>query len=306
MDLKLIDRAIADYAESIDEKDKARLNFFRKLWQVQYDCSCELASIDDTYCLPSLQDLSAAYREYRPIFDIAPVEVDEDALISALDRLANVICESNFFPKEVNESFDRVNWQRVLDASNFALAGKCPDDWLEDLSQVLIDDGMDETAAHLGALVASMALRVQLEEPSRVVMKALKDVNKAGVLKPLNCPVCGSSPMLAHVGGETSSEGRGKLLVCPQCAAQWEFERVRCVRCGTQNQGHLHFFNIEGDDSHRIATCDECGGYMRTLYSDDTLVFCSYEVEDVIMAKLDAVAQNPRLANGMKKEGDTE
>ncbi len=304
MDLKLIDRAIADYAESIDEKDKARLDFFRRLWQVQYDCSCELIDAEYSYHLPTSQDLNAAYRAYQPIFEIAPVEVDKDALVCALDRLVGVVCDSKFFPNEINECFDRVNWQRVLDASKLALAGKCPGDWLEDLSQVLFDDGMTEQAAHLGTLIASMALRIQLEEPSRAVMGALKDVNKAGVLNPMLCPVCGSAPMMAHVGGETSSEGRGKLLVCSQCGAQWEFERVRCVCCGTQNQGHLHFFNIEGDDAHRIATCDECGGYMRTLYSDDILSFCSYEVEDVVMARLDAVAQNPQLAGGMKKGGD--
>ena len=68
---------------------------------------------------------------------------------------------------------------------------------------------------------------------------------------------------------------------------------MRCARCGTRNQAHLHFFNIEGDDAHRIATCDECGGYMRTLYSDDALAPCSYEVEDVVMARLDAIANDP-------------
>ena len=42
--------------------------------------------------------------------------------------------------------------------------------------------------------------------------------------------------------------------------------------------------------SHRIATCDECGGYLRTVYADDALAPFSFEVEDVIMARLDAIA----------------
>ena len=39
-----------------------------------------------------------------------------------------------------------------------------------------------------------------------------------------------------------------------------------------------------------------CGGYMRTLFSEkESLAPVSYEVEDVIMARLDAVAHDPRL-----------
>ena len=71
---------------------------------------------------------------------------------------------------------------------------------------------------------------------------------------------------------------------------------MRCARCGTRNQGHLHYFNVEGDDSHRIATCDECGGYMRTVFQDDALVPFSFDVEDVVMARLDSIALNQLAA----------
>ena len=51
--------------------------------------------------------------------------------------------------------------------------------------------------------------------------------------------------------------------------------------------------SLEGDDAHRLYACDECGGYVRTRFIDPaTLLPFSPEVEDVVMATLDAVAQD--------------
>ena len=45
-----------------------------------------------------------------------------------------------------------------------------------------------------------------------------------------------------------------------------------------------------------LYTCDDCGGYMRTLFSEKgALAPVSYEVEDVVMARLDAIAKEPRV-----------
>lgn len=295
MNLKLIDAAIASYRDNLDAGDAARLAFFREIWGVQATCANEAAQT--AWKAPSAEELLAAWAAERPVFSVAPVDVDVAALADALGALASVFAKTDAFPAEVHAAFERVRWNRVLRASDEGLAGSDPSAWLADFAQVLADDGMTEQQAHLGALMASMALKVQLERPAAAALGALA---KAGATEPhpLLCPVCGSAPTLAHVGGGTSTQGRGRLLVCPQCAAAWEFDRVRCARCGTRSQAHLHFFNVEGDEAHRLATCDECGGYIRTLYSEEgSLMPCSYEVEDVVMARLDAIAQNPRLAS---------
>ncbi len=186
---------------------------------------------------------------------------------------------------------------RIVAASSLAMAGSAPAAYLEDLADLLGDDGMTEDQARVGALVASLALRFQLEAPAQAVSRAL---GEAGCTEPhpLRCPVCGGAPSAARVGGQNSTQGRGKTLWCAQCGTTWEFDRVRCARCGTHNQGHLHYFNVEGDDAHRIATCEECGGYVRTTYADDALAPFSFEVEDVVMARLDAIAANPAFAGG--------
>ena len=57
----------------------------------------------------------------------------------------------------------------------------------------------------------------------------------------------------------------------------------------------LSNFNVEGDDAHRIHKCDECNGYIRTVFIEDTLRPFSYEVEEVVTAKLDAIARDPKF-----------
>lgn len=300
MNLKLIDAAIKAYRGNLDAGDETRLTFFRKLWAISDACAGEGRSraAADAYVLLPEDDLASAYRGERPILGDCPAAIDEAALADASARLAAKLVAEGGFGDEIARVLGNVKWDHAIAESDLSLAGADPSAWLADLAATLVDDGMDESCAHLAALVASMALKIQLEPIAEAVMKAVKKAELEGT-HPLMCPVCGSAPMMAHVGGRTSSAGRGKLLVCGQCGATWEFDRVRCARCGTRNQAHLHYFNIEGDDAHRIATCDECGGYIRTLYSEEgSLLPCSYEVEDVVMARLDAIAQNPHFAGG--------
>lgn len=294
MNLKQIDAAAAAYATKLEAGDEARLAFFRKLWDVQAGCA-EHASAE--YEVPAAKELLAWYKAGEPVFAGAPATVDAEAFAQAWEKLMACAAEHGSFPADVREAFERTKWDRVVKASTLEDAGCKPEAYLAGLADVLVDDGMAEGAARTAALVAALALRAQLEGPAAEVMAALQE---AGAVEPhpLQCPVCGCAPALARVGSGGELQGRTRSLHCQQCGTTWDFERVRCARCGTQNQSHLHYYNVEGDEGHRIATCDECGGYMRTVYSDDVLAPFSYEVEDVVMARLDAIAQDPTFAGG--------
>lgn len=65
--------------------------------------------------------------------------------------------------------------------------------------------------------------------------------------------------------------------------------------CGTHNQSHLHYFNEERDFAHRLQSCDECGQYQRMVMQDEAPGPAVMEVEDVVMAKLDRIALDPRF-----------
>ena len=293
MNLKAIDAALAAYRGKLDEGDAARLEFFRKLW----DAVNADAAPGAGYDVPSDADLRAWYTAGEPVFAQAPAAVEAAPFAEALARADACAAEHGGFDEGTADALGRTKWDRIVAASPLDEAGKDPAAYLDALADLLVDDGMAEGQARTAALVASLALRSQLEAPARAVSRALAPAGCAAP-RPLDCPVCGGAPAAARVGGENSTQGRGKTLWCAQCGTTWEIERVRCARCGTQNQGRLHYFNVEGDDAHRIATCDECGGYMRTVYADDALAPFSFEVEDVVMARLDAIAADPAFAGG--------
>ena len=296
MNLKRIDAAIKVYAEHLDEADLARLAFFRKLWGIIDETESDLvrrASTGDdaivSYTVPTKRELSRAVKTGTPVLDIAPVAIDAQAFAATMEGIAACMVENGSYAKDLQESLLSRKWDRLVAASDISQAGTDPNGYVSAFCDLLGDDGLDEQAAYLGALVCSLALRAFLEKPAELISAALKDVAQESQYFPY-CPVCGGAAGVARVGVTEHSDGRGKELWCPQCGAAWEFERVRCARCGTQNQAHLHYFNLEGDDAHRIATCDECGGFVRTVYQDSALAPFAFEVEDVVMAKLDLVA----------------
>lgn len=107
--------------------------------------------------------------------------------------------------------------------------------------------------------------------------------------------MCGTPASAAFVGETDAVDGRGRLLYCSTCGTQWAFDRIRCACCGTQSQTKLHYFHVEGDDAHRLQNCEECGDYMRTVFQDSLKVPLSMEVEDIVMANLDAIALDSRF-----------
>ena len=295
MNLTAIDAALAAYATKLDEADNARLAFFRTLWEAQAAIAAENDTAAD-YPVPDEDSLRAQARAPEPVLAHAPVVLDGAALAKAMERLAACLVADGGFPASTNEALERTNWERMVAASDLALAGTDPARYVEEFAALLGDDGMGDDAASVGAVAASLALRALLEGPAAAIERARRD---AGADEPhsVRCPVCGGEATVAQVSGAPAAQGRGKRLWCGQCGCVWDFERVRCARCGTQNQGHLHYFNLEGDEAHRLATCDECGGYVRTVYEEEALAPFSFEVEDVVMTKLDLVAYQRAAAD---------
>ena len=292
MNLKLIDAAMAAYKD-ISQEDINRLAFFRSIWGVQA-AAAEACGCD--YTAPSEHDLGICAAKGSAVFKMAPVSVSAKLLAKTAADIDECIVVKKMLAAEPQALLDKLDWAEVIGRLDIAVAGSDPTAFLDLAAQALLDGGASDQAAGSALDVLTQALRCQLEAPAQRVVAAYRAAGLFEDLHPLACPCCGSAPTLSHVGGKTSSQGRGRLLVCPQCATAWEFERIRCARCGQKNPNHLHYFNIEGDDAHRIATCDDCGGYMRTLFSEEgDLNPVSYEVEDVVMARLDAIAADPRF-----------
>ena len=143
------------------------------------------------------------------------------------------------------------------------------------------------------AVICACALRAHLLLPAKNAAQDYTNSVDKSADSPLACPVCGYRETLSWVGEFTAHHGNERVKYCPLCATQWAFERIRCGRCGTKNQGHFHYTNEEHDNSHRILICDECHSYERVVFQEhlQSPAF-SIEVEDVVMAPLDALAQS--------------
>lgn len=206
----------------------------------------------------------------------------------------------------------------VLDcAPNPQLAGSDPADYLALVARWL--EAGEVPGADLVVMALSLALRALLEPAQTAAMAAEHKAALAGYTthaKPLRCPCCGGEPTLAYVGPTEASSGNGRILYCGQCGATWEVERVRCPHCGSRSQDKLHYVSVEGDEAHRIYACEECGRYTRTFFAPDATAGPSGsntsarealglgaafvpEVEDVVMATLDAVAQSDSYAQAL-------
>lgn len=305
MDLNQIDMAMKAYMPKLSESEQERLRFFRTLWGVQAEVQEEHAAKVE-HVVPDAGTLKECSNAEQPVLRAYPAGIPADALADAAQRLAGAMAAFEQFDLAARDALAGVRWDRLVSASDMGLAGSDPAAYVEAFVGLLQDDGLGEDAARMGGAVVSLALRALLEPAARAVQAArvAGDVDQP---YPVHCPVCGCQASVAHVGqAGTKTKGRGRALWCAQCGCVWDIERVRCARCGTQNQGHLHFFNVEGDDDHRIATCDECGGYVRTVYEEDgpmaQLNPFSYEVEDVVMAKLDLIAYRQLVAQEAQQD----
>ena len=185
MNLKLIDGVIARYVDVLDEGDARRLKFFRELWGALEEGAC--AAEQQVYALPSKKELERLLREGPRVRVRARARRRRRARLRGGGASATSRFSSGYFTSEIAGALERVKWDRVIAATDVARAGEDPAAWLADLSEVLVDDGMTEQGAHLSALLASMALKAQLEGPAAQVMRSLKQVEGASIRSRARC-----------------------------------------------------------------------------------------------------------------------
>ncbi|MDR3315053.1 MAG: formate dehydrogenase accessory protein FdhE, partial [Coriobacteriales bacterium] len=304
MDMRIIEAAVGAYRGILPARQVVLLDFFKGLWVIQQQLSAlkgDTAVVPDALGAPDApdtlaesasrprllpkSDLEAAYWAQTPLLSLAPAALDPEAFAQALEQIATYMVQNAGFGSAVCEALSSYDWEAFVAASDFAQAGVDPHAYLASCASLieLSAAGDASAAAPTTAkpllLVVAYALRTQLEPAAQRLMGTL-DVKEGNTIhsKPLHCPVCGGAATSAFVGETPSSLGKGRLLWCSTCGTHWEFERLRCAVCGTQNQGKLHYYHIAGDDTHRLHLCDACGNSMRTTFQDELKAPFSFEV----------------------------
>lgn len=294
MDLKAMERAIEAYAPLGSDADRARLEFFAGLYRLEDEWADRVAA-KCGYPVPAAEQVEAWYRNGEAVFAHAPVSVDPDLFSQTLADMAAYLADGAGLEDAAAAGLASCDWKAFCGLADLALAGRDPAAFVEACLTDTDAFGLtSDTPVTLFAMTLAFALRAWLMKPSEAVMAvAPQDHHKHNC--PLDCPVCGAPSAASFVGQSAGSDGNGRMQYCATCGAQWYFERIRCGVCGTQNQSRLHYYNLEGDNAHRIQSCDECGQYQRVVFQEDIPGPLCMEVEDVVMAKLDRVALDPRF-----------
>jgi FdhE protein len=78
---------------------------------------------------------------------------------------------------------------------------------------------------------------------------------------PGRCGMCGSPPSIAIL---RRGDGR-RILTCGLCGTGWEFPRVACPWCGTQEREALSILRPSPEDPRWIEACEICRAYIKTV-----------------------------------------
>lgn len=340
MDLLTADRAIEGYRKAgLDAADLARLELFRGIWEIwDEEGRTGVPEGSSAYPVPDAIDLKAWYLASEPFLRHAPASLGAGDVARVAGRIASYLADRGGFSEAEARCLVSVDWEALAVAAGAELAGSDPDAFLTRAGELARgedegeQDGVSgatagalalESVSSLVPLVLSLALRPLLEPVQRACMGVMAPVLTAAydeLPRPLSCPVCGGAAALGYVGPTPGSSGNGRELYCAQCGCVWEVERVRCARCGTRSQTRLRYLSLAGDELHRVHVCDECGGYLRTYFAGGldaplarglaglpSLALAapfSPEVEDVVMAPLDAVAREALAGEGAVQRAD--
>ena len=101
-----------------------------------------------------------------------------------------------------------------------------------------------------------------------------------------NCPFCGYLPNICKI---VESKENKLFLHCSMCENDWNFPRITCPACGSNEQANYGYFEFEENSPYRIYYCDDCKHYVKSI-KVPKLKEDSYDltVEDIITNFMDA------------------
>jgi FdhE protein len=108
------------------------------------------------------------------------------------------------------------------------------------------------------------------------------------------CPICGSWPELSYIEG---SEGKRRLR-CSFCAHHWDYPRLKCPFCETEEQHDLELFYSEDRPHERVEVCNKCKKYLVSLDLRNVIRELVPEVAGLGLVHLDILAQEKGLTPG--------
>ena len=112
-----------------------------------------------------------------------------------------------------------------------------------------------------------------------------------------DCFVCGDIAMLAELQGNDQE----RHLRCGRCGADWEYRRLKCIYCGTENPHQLgKLLSDEAREKTFVQVCDNCKGYVKMIAAFSPNPPELLVVQDLATLPLDFIAQKNGYARAVK------
>ena len=253
---------------------------------------------------PSLASAAALLRDVLPL--VCGISVREQPPAIPAERAAGKLAKGvpllRGEPVDLDDRAFRRRWQDVCAAIERHRQDKTARTLAEALDRGRLDARhlfQETLAGHARAIharagelgldvgLAALALRLTLLPILTHFSETLAPLGSGLAWQPGFCPTCGSWPLLAEVRGLDQL----RFLRCGLCAAEWEYPRLQCPFCGTQDHRLLGYFHAEGEESRwRAATCDACRGYVKTISTLGALSVSALLIADLATMHLDLAA----------------
>jgi FdhE protein len=285
LNLDLVNQVTKTYLLKAVGSEAARLRFLAGVWEIQ----SRIDATERPYRAPSVEAAREALAGGKPIFYLSAPTVPVAEYADAVARVARYTSEMAGLSVEQAEALRVADFTAVIDEERLAAAVNSPEAFVaEAASQLGARSDTPLTPATVAFVLVS-ALVPFLTGPSRIAVEALGE-SRGHAGHTGHCPVCGAAASMGRMGETTQLQGAERVLWCGMCHAEWGYERLRCVRCGSQNPDMLRYTHLEEDSAHRVHLCDECHGYARFVFVDDLGMPVAMVVEEAVAATLDAVA----------------
>jgi FdhE protein len=289
----MLQEALAAYGENAVGPLAARLRFLAGLTAVQ----AQIAAVDRPYTAADVETIREALLTGQPIFLSAPPVVAPAEYIAAVQRVAAYVVDEAGLAEDQAEALRGLDVSALATEERLATAAANVDGFLAEAIDGLHGNAEATLAPATLAYVLTSALTPFLVGPAKATQAAAGETFDAATG---TCPVCGAPAAMGLVHESTKLQGGDRLLWCGVCHSEWRYNRVQCVRCGTQAPGKLRYIHIAEDEAHRLHVCDECHGYIRTVFAGNLDKPLSFVVEDAVTAELESVAR----AKGYTATGD--
>jgi FdhE protein len=243
------------------------------------DLCCRLLDIQAQAEIPAPaavlapDEARARLQQGNPLLVLEELDIDADRLTELAMQIAFAIAERR--RERVRELADIHAWlhrrrQRMRSlAIAYLQGGVIPES----------NSGIDPS---LLAFVMHSALhpflKTQAESLSRFV--------NASTWYRSHCPICGGEPDMAAL---EKSGGRRRLL-CSRCDTEWAYRRLGCPFCGNDDPKEMAFFPSE-DKVYRLAVCEHCRRYLKTVDLRETPSDRPLAAERVLTSGMDVAAQ---------------